>query len=99
MVINCISKVDIDIRSTLYQHIILTGGNTNFKGMTEKLGNEIKKLAPKNMRVKLLALLKRKHSAWYGASILCSLSAFKNMWVTRNDYAEKGDRDLFVKSI
>ena len=99
MIVNCISKVDIDIRSTLYQHIILSGGNTLFKGMPEKLGTEVKKLAPKSMRVKLLAPLKRKHSTWYGGSILCSLSAFKNMWVTRNDYAEKGDRDLFVKSI
>lgn len=79
-----LSKVDIDIRSYLYQHILLSGGNTMFKGLPEKLTNEVKKLAPKHMKVKLHAPSNRKNSCWYGASIIASLDSFKNMWVTRS---------------
>ncbi|MCP4651397.1 MAG: hypothetical protein GY853_15130 [PVC group bacterium] len=47
-----LSKVDIDIRTHLYSHILLSGGNTLFKGLPEKLTNEVKKLAPKHMKVR-----------------------------------------------
>jgi actin-related protein len=46
-----ISKVDIDLRANLFQHILLAGGNTLFKGLPEKITNEVKKLAPKHMKV------------------------------------------------
>lgn len=51
MISNCLSKVDIDIRKNLYQHILMTGGNTLFKGLPEKLKTEVGKVAPKLMRV------------------------------------------------
>jgi actin-related protein len=51
------------------------------------------------MKVKLLAPVQRKNSSWYGGSIITSLGSFKNMWVTRNDYMEKGDKELFIKTI
>jgi actin-related protein len=79
-----LSKVDIDIRAYLYQHILLSGGNTLFKGLPEKLTNEVKKLAPKHIKVKLHAPGNRKNSCWFGGSIITSLSSFKNMWVTRS---------------
>jgi centractin len=84
IIANAINKVDIDIRSYLYQHILLTGGNTLFKGLPEKLNNEIKKLAPKHMKTRIHAPNNRKNSCWFGGSIISSLGSFKNMWVTRN---------------
>ena len=99
IITTCLSKVDIDIRAPLYQNIILAGGNTLFKGLPEKLGSEVKKLAPKHMKVRLLTPTVRKNSSWYGGSIITSLGSFKNMWITRNEYLEKGDRELFIKTI
>ena len=51
MITTSLSKVDIDLRSSLYQHILLAGGNTLFKGLPEKMINEVKKLGPKHMKV------------------------------------------------
>jgi actin-related protein len=99
MITTCLSKVDIDIRAHLYQHTILSGGNTLFKGLPEKIGSEVKKLAPKHMKVKLLAPVGRKNSSWYGGSIITSLGSFKNMWITRSEYSDKGDKELFIKTI
>ncbi len=99
IITTCLSKVDIDIRSTLYQYLILSGGNTLFKGFPEKVGNEVKRLAPKHMKVKIYNPNNRKNSSWYGGSIITSLGSFKNMWITRNDYIEKGEKELFIKTI
>ena len=70
--------------------------------MREKINlmqEEVKKLAPKHMKVRLLTPTVRKNSSWYGGSIITSLGSFKNMWITRNEYLEKGDRELFIKTI
>lgn len=99
IITTCLSRVDIDIRSLLFQHILMTGGNTLFKGLPEKLGSEVKKIAPKHMKVKLSAPGNRKNSAWYGGSIVTSLGSFKGMWISRQDYQEKGDKELFIKTI
>ena len=99
LITTCLSKVDIDIRSNLYQHVLLTGGNTLFKGLPEKLGSEVKKMAPKHMKVKLSAPGGRKTIAWYGGSIITSLGSFKGMWISRQNYLEKGDKELFIKTI
>eukprot|EP01083_Nonionella_stella_P073694 199505_1 len=41
-----IMKCDVDIRKDLYGNIVLTGGNTMFGGIAERLQKEIKALAP-----------------------------------------------------
>lgn len=51
------------------------------------------------MKVKLSAPGGRKNSAWYGGSIITSLGSFKGMWVSRQNYLEKGDKELFIKTI
>lgn len=84
MVTTALSKVDIDIRNSLYNHILLSGGNTLFKGLPEKMTNEVKKLAPNKMKIRLHAPSNRKNSCWLGGSIISSLGSFKNMWVTRS---------------
>lgn len=98
MVSFCVSKVDIDIRSNVMQHILLAGGNTLFKNLKERTGTEIKKLV-KISKFKIHGPNSRKHSCWLGGSIITSLGSFNNMWVTRKDYLEKGDKELFIKTI
>ena len=70
-----------------------------FKGLPEKVGNEVKRLAPKHMRVKLQSPPGRKQSCWQGASIMTSLGSFNNMWITKNEFFEKGDKVLFTKTV
>ena len=42
MLFDSIMKCDIDIRKDLYDNIVLSGGNTMFKGMEIRLRNELR---------------------------------------------------------
>ena len=88
-----IQQIDVEIRKDLYSNIILSGGNTMFEGLPERLTKEIQKLTPSaaSNKVKVIALPERKYATWIGASILSSLSNFQCMWITRAEYKETGD--------
>ena len=85
---NSIMKCDIDIRMTLYGNIVLSGGNTMFPGIAERMHSELDDQCGR--RVKVIAPPERKFSAWIGGSILASLSTFQQMWISKQEYDEVG---------
>lgn len=87
---NSIQKCDIDIRKSLYENIVLSGGTTMYQGLPERLTKEITNKAPSTMKIKVLAPPERKFLVWIGGSILASLSTFQSMWITRAEYEEAG---------
>lgn len=44
MLFNTIQAADIDIRSELYKHIVLSGGSTMYPGLPSRLEKEVKQL-------------------------------------------------------
>lgn len=44
LVFNTIQSADIDIRTELYKHIVLSGGSTMYPGLPSRLEREIKQL-------------------------------------------------------
>ncbi|EOD11068.1 hypothetical protein EMIHUDRAFT_67506 [Emiliania huxleyi CCMP1516] len=54
------------------------------------MSKEITALAPASMTVKIIAPPERKYSVWIGGSILSSLPAFRQSWISRQEYAESG---------
>jgi len=90
VVYNNISSCDLDIRRDLYSNIVLSGGTTMFPGFADRLHRELSMLAPKTMRVKVVAPPERKYSVWIGGSVLASLDTFQNMWLTKEEYEEQG---------
>ncbi|XP_048384604.1 actin-3-like [Stegostoma tigrinum] len=78
------------IRSDLYTNIILAGGSTMFPGIADRIQKEITLLAPKTMKIKVITSSERKYLGWIGASVLASLSAFKEMCTTKQEYDEAG---------
>lgn len=101
-----IAKTDLDLRPTLYQNIILSGGTTLLKNFGDRLLNELKASQASQtsiwannrnvsretkMKIKIYAPPERKFSTWIGGSILASLSTFRKMWVTLAEYAEDPD--------
>ena len=100
MIISSINKVDIDLRKNLYNNVFISGGNTLFKGIQEKFHTEIKNLAPKNMKVKLHTPGNRLLSCWTGGNVISTLEIFKKMWVSREEWIEKGNKSIIhVKTI
>jgi actin-related protein len=81
-IMNC----DIDLRKDLFNNIVLSGGTTMYQGISERLTTEIKRLAPPNIPVRVIAPPERKYSVWIGGSILSSLNTFQSDWITRADY-------------
>jgi centractin len=77
LVQDAINRADMDLRQSLYQNIVLSGGTTMLKGFGDRLLNEIKKSAYKETKIKIYAPPERKFSTWIGGSILGSLG---NLW-------------------
>eukprot|EP01084_Bolivina_argentea_P310372 537063_1 len=90
MVTDSIMECPIDIRRDLFSNIILSGGTTMFPGFTDRLSHEIKQLAYHNVKVKGVAPPDRKYSVWIGGSILSAMSYFQNLWITKDQYDERG---------
>mmetsp|Transcript_20927 Transcript_20927/g.23275 ORF Transcript_20927/g.23275 Transcript_20927/m.23275 type:complete len:99 (+) Transcript_20927:840-1136(+) len=90
MLINSVMKCDIDLRATIFSNLIITGGTTVLKKFSERLHKSITKLAPKDVKIKLLAPKNRDISSWVGGATLASLKAFGDLWVTKEEYKEKG---------
>ena len=76
MIVESISKSDIDIRRDLFQNIILSGGTTMMKGFQERLQKQLPDISPQNVKVKVIGSNDRRYSPWVGASILSSLGSF-----------------------
>ncbi|XP_008061736.1 actin-related protein T2 [Carlito syrichta] len=90
MVWNSITKCDADIQKVLFGEIVLSGGTTLFYGLDDRLLRELEQLASKGTPLKITAPPDRWFSTWIGASIVTSLSSFKQMWVTTADFKEFG---------
>lgn len=102
-----ISKTDLDLRPTLYQNIILSGGTTLFRNFGDRLiselkssqytqntsiwGSKVNTAKETRMKIKIYAPPERKYSTWIGGSILAGLSTFRKMWVTSQEYADDPD--------
>ena len=79
IVVDAISRTDMDLRKSLYGSIVLSGGSTLTKGFGDRLLYEVQRLAVKDMRIKIFAPPERKYTTWTGGSILAGLSTFKKV--------------------
>ncbi|OMJ67465.1 hypothetical protein SteCoe_35371 [Stentor coeruleus] len=93
-----IQKADIDLRKTLYSSIFLAGGTTMMPGFGERLLSDMRRLSPKEVKIKISVPPERRLSCWLGGSILSSLAAFKNMWIKKQQYEDEGKRILHARS-
>ncbi|XP_007943629.1 actin-related protein T2 [Orycteropus afer afer] len=90
MVSSSIMKCDAEIQKMLFGEIVLSGGSTLLPGLDDRLLRELEQLASKGIPIKITAPPDRWFSTWIGASIVTSLSSFKQMWVTVADFKEFG---------
>ena len=87
---NSIMKCDKENWKNLYANVVLSGGNTMFPGICERMQKELNALAPPTTKIKVIASPDRKYAAWIGGSILSSLSTFKEQWISKQEYKESG---------
>jgi len=83
-------KCDSEIQKDLFQNIVVTGGNTLFKGFLERIEMELTSLLPSSIPFQVIGLPNRKESVWLGGSILASLPSFPEMCLYKHEYDEWG---------
>jgi actin-related protein len=85
-----IKQCDMYMHKDLYANVVVSGGTTMYPGFAERLKKEITALAPSTMNINVVARPERKYSVWIGGSVLASLSAFQQMWISKQKYCEYG---------
>ncbi len=96
-VFSSITSCGIDIRKTLFNNILLSGGNTMFPGFAERLKREVSSLIPYGTSCEVNAPADRDVSVWKGGSVLASLDSFRESWITAEEYEEYGPSIIHIK--
>ncbi|ETO05537.1 hypothetical protein RFI_31858 [Reticulomyxa filosa] len=81
---------EVDIRKDLYNNIVMSGGNTMFNGIAERMQKEITNVAPEVTSIKVVAPPDRKYSTCVGGCILSSSCTFDELWIQKSEYDETG---------
>ena len=90
LVYDSIAKCNDELQQVMYSNVVLGGGSTMFAGFAERFDKELKALAPSSTKTKVIAPPERMCSSWIGGSILGSLSAFQDIWISKQEYEEAG---------
>lgn len=90
MIVEAVTRADVDIRRELYANIVLAGGTTMLKGFSDRVQKQLPDIAPQNVKVKVILSNDRRFASWVGGSILSSLGSFQQMWMSRYEYKEHG---------
>ena len=94
---NAIQKCDEDIRRDLYSNIIISGGNTKFKGFEKRFSFEFKKLIPIYRVFEVIDVKDKINAVWEGAKLISKFIQKESSWLTRQEYEENGERILHSK--
>lgn len=85
-----ISSCSPALWKSLFGHVVLSGGTGSCLGLRSRMQRELSALVSPTIHVKVCTCPYSIYGAWVGGSILCSLSTFKDMWVTSNEYKDVG---------
>lgn len=92
LVKTAIDNVDVDIRPHLLANVVVTGGTSLLYGFSDRLSQSLMERIP-GLRVKVNAAgssAERMFGSWIGGSILASLGAFHQNWISKREYEEHG---------
>lgn len=87
---NSIQKCDTDLRKYLYANIVVSGENTCYSGIAERLRKELSILAPSSMEINVIAPAQRDISVWKGGSRLASFETFLQAFISKSAYQQNG---------
>merc|ERR1712193_351616 len=97
-----IQGADMDIRSDLYNHIVLSGGSSMYPGLPSRLEKEIRQLyldrvlkgnaaTLHKFKVRIEDPPRRKHMVFLGGTVLADIMKDKDaFWMNKSEYNEMG---------
>nr|CAH7731527.1 unnamed protein product [Callosobruchus chinensis] len=82
---------DIDMRSELYKHIVLSGGSTMYPGLPSRLEREIKQLYIEQFKIRIEDPPSRKNMVFIGGAVLAEVMKDRDeFWLSKQEYQEQG---------
>ena len=102
MVYDSIMSADIDCRTELFKHIVLSGGSSMYAGFPTRLEKEIKNLyldkvlkgdkaGLSRFRLRIEDPPRRKHMVFLGGAVLSQIMQDREQfWMTKAEYEEMG---------
>eukprot|EP00948_MAST-09A_sp_MAST-9A-sp1_P003665 g3665.t1 len=92
IIADSIQKVDVDLRRTLIQNIVLSGGSSCFPFVQKRFQAELASLLPLTLKSKVISPEKtvRQFDTWLGGSVVSVLGSFQQMWFSKAQYEEQG---------
>ena len=85
-------------QSDFFGGIVLSGGNTMFNGMGQRIKKELQNLSNYCKEIQVVEP-KIFASAWVGGSIFASLSTFEEICITSDEYEENGPGVVHKKCV
>lgn len=101
-----IESAEVDIRSSLYKAIVLSGGSSMYPGLPSRLEKELKQLwftrvlngNPERLskfKVRIEDPPRRRHMVFLGGAVLANIMKDKEtMWISKQEWEEEGSRIL-----
>ncbi|KAK6339540.1 Arp2/3 complex subunit, actin nucleation center [Orbilia javanica] len=101
-----IQNADVDVRSSLFKAIVLSGGSSMYPGLPSRLEKELKQLwltrvlngdptRLNKFKVRVEDPPRRRHLVFMGGSVLGNIMAEnEGMWITKAEWEEQGKRAL-----
>ncbi|CEP20638.1 ARP2 [Cyberlindnera jadinii] len=106
LLFNTIQSADLDVRSSLYKAIVLSGGSSMYPGLPSRLEKELKQLwltrvlhgDPSRLdkfKVRIEDPPRRRHMVFIGGAVLANIMADKDhMWISKQEWEESGAQAL-----
>ncbi|VVT45995.1 uncharacterized protein SAPINGB_P000994 [Magnusiomyces paraingens] len=99
---NTIQSADLDVRSSLYKAIVLSGGSSMYPGLPSRLEKELKQLwltrvlhgNPERLekfKVRIEDPPRRRHMVFIGGAVLANIMKDKDhLWISKQEWEEHG---------
>lgn len=83
-------RCEWDVRKEMFSNLVVSGGSSALRGMDLRIQQDVEDRAPARAKINVVAPKHRAHAAWLGGAIVASLSSFKALWITHQEYADAG---------
>ncbi|KII64940.1 Beta-centractin [Thelohanellus kitauei] len=89
LIFESIGIADHEVRKKIYKFIVISGGNTLFEGMQERIMYDLKLLTGNKTALKIHSPKNRITAAFKGGSLISMMDSFNSMWISKSQYLEK----------
>ena len=94
LTLQTIETIDTDIKNTVQNNIVISGGTSLIKGFHQKLEKDI---SEKIQSINVIAPPSRKIAPWVGGSMIASIGTFKDLALSKEEYEETGPSVVHFK--